>query len=87
MPHSTENITHPYKSMYNLKRENQVILLIITDGKKWHYLPVKSFSALFCKISSSHKEDFYCLNCFHSYVQKINLKNIKVYAKIIIIAM
>ena len=22
----------------NLSRENQVILLMITDGKKWHYL-------------------------------------------------
>ena len=77
MPHSTENITHAYKSMYDLKCENQVILLIITDGKKWHYLPVKSFSALFCKISSSHKEDFYCLNCFHSYSTKDKLKKHK----------
>ena len=30
---------HAYKSKYNL--ENQVILLMITDGKKWHYLAVK----------------------------------------------
>ena len=24
------------------KHQNQVILLMITDGKKWHYLAVKS---------------------------------------------
>ena len=36
--YNTAEIRHAYKSKYNLKRENQVILLIITDGKKWHYL-------------------------------------------------
>ena len=34
-------------SKYNLKRKNQVILLIITDGKKWNYLAVKNLSGLF----------------------------------------
>ena len=33
MPHNTEKISHAYKSKYHLKRENQVILLMITDGK------------------------------------------------------
>ena len=27
-------------------RDNQVILLMITDGEKWHYLAVKSLLAL-----------------------------------------
>ena len=40
---------------------------MITDGKKWHYLTVKSLPALFKGISSSHKGYFYCLNCFHLY--------------------
>ena len=31
-------ILKKYKSKYNLKRENQVILLMITDGEKWHNL-------------------------------------------------
>ena len=39
---------------------------MITDDKKWHYLAVKSLSALFRRITSNHKENFYCLNCFHS---------------------
>ena len=38
---------HAYMSKYNLTRENQVILLMITHGEKWHYLAVKSLSALF----------------------------------------
>ena len=35
-----EKIRLVYKSKYNKERENQVILLIITGGKKWHYLAV-----------------------------------------------
>ena len=58
----------------NFKRENQVIHFMITDGKKWHYLTVKSLSALLRGITSNHKEDFYCLNCFHSYSTKEKLK-------------
>ena len=47
MPHNTEKIRHTYKSKYNLNRENQVILLMITDVEKWHYLAVKNLLALF----------------------------------------
>ena len=74
--HNTEKIRHAYKSKYNLNCENQVILLMITDGEKWHYLAVKSLSALFRGITSKHDGDFYCLNCFQSNTQKINLKSI-----------
>ena len=42
VPYKTENIRLAYKSKYKFKRENQVILLMITDNKKWHYLSVKS---------------------------------------------
>ena len=34
VPHNTKKIRHGYKSKYNLKRRNQVILLMITDSKK-----------------------------------------------------
>ena len=34
LPYNTEEIRHAYKSEHNKERENQVILLIITDGKK-----------------------------------------------------
>ena len=39
-------IRRAYKSKHNFKRENQVILLMITNGKKWHYLGVKRVPAL-----------------------------------------
>ena len=42
MPRNTEEIRRAYKSKHNLKRKNQVILLMVTDGKKWHYLAVKN---------------------------------------------
>ena len=64
VPYNAENIRLAYKSKHNFKRNNQVILLMITDGKKWHCLAVKSLSALLKRITSKHK-DFYCLNCFH----------------------
>ena len=51
---------------------------MMTDGKKWHYLDVKKLSALLkiltsC-LTSSHKGDFYCLNCFYSYSTEIKFK-------------
>ena len=60
--------------------------MTITDGKKRHYLAVKKLSALLKGIRLNHDGDFYCLNCLHSSKTKINLKNIKMYVKIIIIA-
>ena len=74
-----KTIRHPYKSKYCLRRENQVILLMIGDGEKWHYLTVRSFSALLKGITSKYKSYFYCLNCCHSYPSKESLeKHMKV---------
>ena len=64
VPHNIVKICHAYKSKYNLTRENQVILLVITDDEQWHYLAVKSLSALFGEITGNNHGDFYCLNCF-----------------------
>ena len=47
---------------------------MITDGKKWRYLTVKRLPTLLKRITSNHKGDFYCLNCFHSYSTKKQLK-------------
>ena len=58
VPHNTKQIRHVYKSKHNFKRENQVILLMITDGTKWHYLAVKSLSALLRGTTSNHNGDF-----------------------------
>ena len=56
-----------YKSKHNLTREKQVILLMITDGEKWHYRAVKRLSGLLRGVTCNNNGDFYCLNCFHSY--------------------
>ena len=47
---------------------------MISNGKKQHYLAVTNLSALLQRISSNHKEDFHCLNCFNSYTSKNKLK-------------
>ena len=81
MPYNTKQKRLAYKSKYNHKREDQVNLLMITDDRKrndevenWHYLTVKSISALIRAIMSNNNGDFYCLNCFHSYRTKERLK-------------
>ena len=69
VPHDEIKITHAY-----------IVLLMITDGKNWHYTalkskptedgfnrPTKSLSRLFRGIISNHDGDFYCLNCLHSF--------------------
>ena len=67
MPHNTGKIHLAYKSKHNLTREKQVILLMITDGEKWHYTAVKRLSGLLRGVTGNNNGDFYCLNCFHSY--------------------
>ena len=47
VPYNTKKICHAYNSKYNSTCKNQVILLMITDGEKWHYsntvpVPIKS---------------------------------------------
>ena len=42
VPYNTKQISRAHISKYNYERDNQVILLMITDGKKWHYLALKS---------------------------------------------
>ena len=71
---NVKKIRVAYRSEYNNKRKKQVILLMITDGKKWHYLAVTNLSALLQGNSSNHEGDFYCLNCFNSYTTKNKLK-------------
>ena len=79
VPYNTKEIRYTYKHnvKHNLKCENQVILLKITDAEKWHYLAVKILSVLLRVITSKHVGDFYFLNYFHSYSTKNKLKKHK----------
>ena len=67
VPFNTKKVEIAYKSKYNLIRDNQIILLMISNGKNWHYLTIKNLSGLLRGISSNHNSDYYCLNCFQSY--------------------
>ena len=87
VPHNTKKINIAYKSKHNLTREKQIILLMTTNSKKWHYLLVKNLSGLLTGTTSNHNADFYCLNCFCSYSTKNKLEKHKKYMKIMIIVM
>ena len=77
VPHNTRKTHIAYKSRHNLTREKQVISLMISNGQNWHYLVVKNLLGLLRGITSTHKENFYCLNCFHSYRTKNKLETHK----------
>ena len=77
VPHNTKKINFAYKSKHNLTREKQVILLMISNGEKWHYLVIKNLSRLLREITSNHDGDFYCLNCFCAYSTKNKLEKHK----------
>ena len=77
VPHNTKKINIAYKSKHNLTGEKQVILLMISNGEKWHYLTVKNLSGLLRGITSNHNADFYCLTCFCTYSTKNKLEKHK----------
>ena len=89
IPRNTKIMNVEYRPKHNNQCKKQVILLMINNGKKSHYLAVTNLSALLEGISSNHKEDFYCLNCFNLYTskkkKKKNLKNVKKYVTITIV--
>ena len=77
VPHDKIKITDAYKLEYNHTRKNQVVLLMVTDGEKWHCTdlkseptehgfirPTKSLSRLFRGITSNHDGDFLLFELF-----------------------
>ena len=87
IPHNTKKIQLAYRSKNNLTCDKQIILLMITDGEKWHYLVIKHLPGLLKGITSTHEKGFYCLNCFQSYRTKNKLESHKKYVKIMILVM
>ena len=80
IPHNAKTINLAYKSKYNHKRENQVVLLMITNDEQWHYIalksvrtadgfnrPIRSLSRLFRGITANDNRDFYCLGCLYPF--------------------
>ena len=62
VPFNIKKVEIAYKSKYNLIRDNQIILRMISNGENWHYLAVRSLSRLLRGISSNRDADYYCLN-------------------------
>ena len=46
IPYNTKEIRRAYKSKHNLNHKNQAIVLLISNGKKWHYLALKKLFPL-----------------------------------------
>ena len=62
---------------HDSNREKQVILLVISNGKEWHYLAVKKLSILLRGITSKHHGHFYCLICLHSFAAEKKCESYK----------
>ena len=72
-----------YVSKHNSSCETQVILSMIPNVQKWHYLAIKiKLPALLRGVTSKHYSYIYCLNCLNSFRAKNKLKSHKVYVKI-----
>ena len=69
-----KKIRRAYKSKHNFKRENQVILLMITNGKKIALPWCKEGASITQRNKTNHNGNFYCLKCFHSYSTKTKHK-------------
>ena len=70
-----QKISHFYKSEFNKTRQRQVILLMISDNGKQHYLAVKKLNVLLKK-KTEHSGD-YCLDYFKMFKNKKSFKNHK----------
>lgn len=57
----------------HLKRENEIISLMITDRAKQPYLDVKSLSRLLHGITLKYNEFNSCINCLHSFRTEWNI--------------
>ena len=52
--------------------EKQAIVLMISNGKEWHYFAVKKYELT--GITSKYYCEFYCLSCLHSFKTKNKLE-------------
>ena len=82
------NILPEYISDFNFSRKIQPLLLKISNGKRWHFLalkseqeedsdfirPTKSLSRSMRGISSNSHENYYCFGCFHLIRRKSTLE-------------
>ena len=68
-----EKISHYDNSKHNKTREHKVILLMITDNEKPHYLAVKRLNDLLKK-KKGHSGEV-CISCLKLFVNKRSFQN------------
>ena len=68
-----EKISHYHKSKHNKTKEHKVILLMITDNEKQHYLAVKRLNGLLKK-KEGHSGEV-CINFLKLFVNKRSFQN------------
>ena len=61
------NINNIRVLKFNRNRSHKVVLLMITNGFKWHFTSVKSEIRSFRNVFFSNNGDFYCFNCRQAY--------------------
>ena len=87
VPHNKKEIGVVYKSKHNRKRENQVVLLMITNREENHYLALKSrptadgHNRPIRGVISNLNGDFYCMGCLNSFRTDSMLVTIKIKKK------
>ena len=70
----TKKICLAYVSKQSSNRGKEVILLMILNRERQHYLTVKQL-ALLRGITSKNNGDFYCLDCLYSFKTKNKLRS------------
>ena len=58
IPRNTKTISVAYRSEYNNKRKKQGVLLMVTNGKKYHYLAVTNLLHCFKEIHQTMEKIF-----------------------------
>ena len=57
--------------------KNKLFLLMILNGREWHYIAVKPLPALLRGITLKRPDNFYCLNSWHYFRTENKLKSHK----------
>ena len=70
-----KEIKEAYMSKHNSELPNQVILLMITDGEKWHYVAVKCLSRLLQELKSNKNADYHYMNYLYSFRTESKFKS------------
>ena len=69
-PINKEEIKQDIQLKIHSQSVSKVILLMITDGEKWHYFGAENPCALWRAMTSKHNSGCYCIKCLHRSLSK-----------------